>query len=130
MKNDESRQFAIALLHADPEDDVIAILKGAGYRHNLAARRLYGDKDNNYDTIGNQQSRPDAALSEKVVNCIDARLLGETLRRGIDPTSAAAPASMRQALSLFFEGRELSSDRGGMMQDWDQAKQLEESQHI
>ncbi|MDA1082679.1 MAG: hypothetical protein O2973_13605 [Gemmatimonadetes bacterium] len=130
MKNDQIRQFALDLLHADTEHDVIATLKGHGYWDDLAAWRLYGDRDNNYATIGNQQSRPEAALAEKVVNCIDARLLGECLRRNIDPTSAAAPASIRQALSLFFEGRELTSDRGGMMQDWDQAKQLEESQHI
>ena len=130
MTNNQIMKFALALLHADTEADVIQLLKGQGYWDDLAAWRLYGERDNNYATIGNQQSRPEAALAEKVVNSIDARLLDQSLRRGVDPTSAAAPASMRQALSLFFEGRDLSSDRGGMMQDWDQAKQLEESQHI
>ena len=130
MKNDQIREFALALLLADTEEEVIRILTDEEYWDNMAVWRLYGDRDNNYATIGNQQRRPEAALAEKVVNGIDARLLNECLRRAIDPTSAAAPATMRQALSLFFEGRELSGDRGGMMQDWSQAKQLEESQHI
>ena len=71
-----------------------------------------------------------AHQGDKVINSIDARLLDACLQRDISPTSAAAPSTMKAAVSLFFEGKELTGDRGGMMQDWDQDKQLEEAQHI
>jgi hypothetical protein len=46
-------------------------------------------------TIGNQQSRPDAALAERVVNAVGATLLSKCLERGIDPEGPNAPQSMR-----------------------------------
>src|SRR6185436_12345105 len=130
LKNDQVRDLALALLRADKEEEVIKALDGVGLWQDLSSWRLYGDRDNNYATIGNQQSRPEAALAEKVINSIDARLLDACLQRDISPTSAAAPSTMKAAVSLFFEGKELTGDRGGMMQDWDQDKKLEEAQHI
>ena len=56
-----------------------------------AAWRFFGDYENNYNTIGNQQSRSDAALIEKLVNSVDARLMNECMIRGVDPESALAP---------------------------------------
>jgi hypothetical protein len=118
------------LLKADTENAVIALLRSAALWDSAGPWRLYGDRDSNYGTIGNQQSRPEAALVEKVVNCVDARLMNECLLDGIDPTSAAAPPSIRHAVSLFFEGKELIGDRGGTIQDWDQKQQLEQAQNI
>jgi hypothetical protein len=130
MRNDDIRELTLALLRAEKADDVIKILDEASFWQDLSCWRLYGERDNNYATIGNQQSRPEAALAEKVINSIDARLLDECLKRDINPMSAAAPSTMKAAVSLFFEGRELTGDRGGMMQDWDQTKQLDEAQNI
>src|SRR5688500_14570810 len=101
MKDKEVREFAFSLLNADKEEDVVAILKAKGYWDDPTVWRLNSNRDNNYATIGNQQSRPEAALAEKVVNSIDARQLNECYRQGIDPIKAAAPPTMRHAISLF-----------------------------
>ena len=119
MTNEDTKKLALALLHADDEQSVIQILK----KHNLwddpSLWRLYGDRDSNYATIGNQQSRPEAALVEKIVNSVDARLLGECLTRGIDPESSKAPTSLHEAVAVFVEGRQLKGELGGKLEEWD-----------
>jgi hypothetical protein len=85
MKDSQLRDFCLALMKADTEEEVIALLKDAGYWNDSKVWRFYGDRDTNYNAIGNQQSRPDAALVEKIVNSVDARLMNECLVRGIDP---------------------------------------------
>ena len=56
--------------------------------------------------------------------------MNECLTRGIDPTSEAAPPSIRHAVSRFFENREPNGELGGTLQGWSQGKQLEQSQYI
>lgn len=80
--------------------------------------RLVGDREGNFATIGAQQSRSEAALVEKIVNSVDARLMNECLVRGIDPTSAVAPPSIRHAVSRFFENREPKGEIGGTLEGW------------
>jgi hypothetical protein len=72
--NDELRSLCLSLMRADTEEEVILLLEKAGYWGDPGSWRFYGDYENNYNTIGNQQSRPDAALVEKLVNSVDARL--------------------------------------------------------
>ena len=43
------------------------ILKVEGYWEKQADWRLFGDRENNFSTIGNQQSCPEAAAHEKLV---------------------------------------------------------------
>ena len=130
MTNDETRAVALQLLNADSEDEVIELLTEHGFWTNGDAWRLVGDRDGNFATIGNQQSRPEAALVEKIINSVDARLMNECLLRGISPTSAAAPSTIRHAVSLFFENREPADELGGTLQGWSQPKRLEQSQFI
>ena len=130
MKNNETKSLAMALLLADKEAQVVDILKQSGLWNAAGAWRLYGDRDSNYATIGNQQSRPEAALVEKIVNSVDARLMNECLVRGIAPTSEGAPATIRHAVGLFFEGKPMAGDRGGLIHEWAQKQQLEEAQNI
>jgi hypothetical protein len=130
MNDQETRELCLALLRADTEADVIKTLKDAGYWDDPKAWRLYGDRDGNYATIGNQQSRPEAALVEKIVNCVDARLMNECQRHGVDPKSDKAPASIRHAVSRYFEGRELQGEIGGTVQSWPLARQREQSKYI
>ena len=59
------KQLCMNLLRADTEEEVVAILKVAGYWETPNVWRLFGDRENNFSTIGNQQSRPEAALTEK-----------------------------------------------------------------
>ena len=130
MTNDQSKNLALALLKADSEDAVIDLLITAGYWDDPAAWRFVGDRDGNFATIGSQQSRPEAALVEKIVNSVDARLMNECLRSNINPTSMEAPPSIRHAVSRFFEGREPEGRIGGTLQGWSQDKQREQSKYI
>lgn len=99
MKNLE---FAIALAKAETEEEVIALLQARGYWDNYSMWKSLGGNDNNYSIIGNQQSSPDAAFVEKVINSIDACLNGECLKRGVNPMGPEAPQSMTEALERFY----------------------------
>ena len=122
--------LAISLLEADSEEEVIAILEERELWDRPEAWRLYGDRDGNFAVIGNQQSRPEAALVEKIVNAVDARLLHECLSRGIDPTSVEAPSSLREAVARFVEGSEPVGETGGALRFWSQDRQLKQAQLI
>ena len=74
-----------ALMMADSENEVVALLRDADYWDDTNAWRYLGDTENNYGAIGNQQSEAVAALIEKLINGVDARLLNSCLERGIDP---------------------------------------------
>lgn len=130
MNNEDKKNLALELLHADTEDKVIEILSEAELWDDPQAWRYYGDREGNYATIGNQQSRPEAALVEKVVNAVDARLMNECLVHGIDPSSARAPQSVQEAVRKFFEERDPSSSLGGTVASWSQQHRLKEAQNI
>ena len=130
MTNEQAKKLALKLLVADSEAEAIEVLKAAGFWEQPDAWRLVGDRDGNFATIGSQQSRPEAALVEKIINSVDARLMNECLIRGVDPTSEDAPPSIRHAVSRFFENREPKGELGGTLRGWSQAKQLEQSHFI
>jgi hypothetical protein len=88
MDNEQKRELCMALMRADSETDVIDVLTTAGLWDNRRVWRLYGDRENNFSTIGNQQNRPDAALVEKLVNSVDARLMHECVASGVNPESS------------------------------------------
>jgi hypothetical protein len=81
-------------------------LESAGYWNDPSAWKYYGDMENNFSTIGNQQRSPAAALVEKLINSVDAVLIKECISRGISPQSTKAPQSIQQALKEFFIIRE------------------------
>src|SRR5258706_9241958 len=130
MTNEQVRNLAVSLLHADSEAQVIEILTKAGYWASEDAWRLYGDRDGNFATIGNQQARPDAALVEKLVNSVDARLLNACLIREIDPESPEAPRSIKHAISVLIDGRNPSTTVESSIADWLGPKQLEQARQI
>ena len=66
MNNEQKQKLCLDLMNADSEERVIAILKAASFWEERRVWRLYGDRENNFSTIGNQQNRPDAALVEKL----------------------------------------------------------------
>src|SRR5699024_8197341 len=55
-----------------------------------------------FSIIGNQQSSPEAALVEKLINSIDAVLMKECMLNGIEPTSNRAPSNIYEALKSFY----------------------------
>jgi len=103
MKN--LKDLCIALAKSESEKEVIDILKKWGYWDDPTAWRYYGDNENNFAVIGNQQSAPDSALVEKIINSVDAVLMRECLRRDIDPESNDAPPTIEDALEDFFDMR-------------------------
>ncbi len=79
------------LANADSEEEVISILRSQTIGIIRKIGRLYGDIENNFSVIGNQQSLPESAIVEKLINSVDAVLMRECLRRRIDPESSEAP---------------------------------------
>ena len=130
MTNDAKRQLALSLLHADTESAVTEILREHDLWDDPKHWRLYGDRDGNFSVIGNQQSRPEAALVEKIVNSVDARLMKECAARGIAPDSAEAPQSVRQAVATFIEDVKLIGKEAGNLRFWTPERQLEQSREI
>lgn len=96
-------EFAIALAGCETESAVISLLKRVKLWDNEKNWRPFGDNENNFSVIGNQQSSADTALVEKIINSIDAVLLKECLIRNIDPEGPSAPKTIKDAVHDFFQ---------------------------
>jgi hypothetical protein len=92
-----------SLLRAESEKEVIKILKDAGYWNDVTVWHYFGDMENNFSIIGNQQADPAAALTEKLVNSVDAVLMRECYLEGKNPESPDAPRSIPEALERYFK---------------------------
>lgn len=97
-----TKSLAIELAKCNDENEVVEKLKNAGYWDDYKFWHAYGDNENNYSTIGNQQSKADAALVEKLINSVDAVLMKECMVRGIEMSGPDAPQSIKEALRQFF----------------------------
>ena len=98
--------LATTLSKMNNEDDVISYLVQENLWDDSAYWRPFGGNENNFSIIGNQQSAPDAALVEKIINSVDAVLVKESLLNGIDPESLTAPTSITDALVKFYNIRD------------------------
>lgn len=128
---EKEHDLCLALLNSDSEEQVVALLTDAGYWCDRDAWRYFGDLENNWSTIGNQQSSPHAALVEKLVNAVDATLMGHCYAAGIDPVGTDAPRSMREAVALFFDSTTLEKDSAaGLIRNWTSAKRTKVAQSI
>ena len=126
----QAKQLCLDLLYADTEEQVIEILEQEGYWDDPTVWRDFGDKPDNFSTMGNQSSSPEAALVEKLVNSVDAVLMGECMSHSILPNSLDAPHSIPEAVALFFFGDESKANTLGHISYWDDAKRRELSQRI
>ena len=99
---DRNKDLCLKLVYSNNEKEVIKTLKEFGYWDDEKYWRYYGDNENNFATIGNQQSRPEAALVEKIINSVDAVLMAECMKRGINPEHKNAPGSIQKALEYYF----------------------------
>src|SRR4051812_555704 len=97
----QNKELCLALMAADTEDEVVGVLKEAGYWDDPVAWRYLGDNENAFSSIGNQQSEPIAALVEKVINGVDARLVNACAVAGVAPAGNEAPRSVREAVARF-----------------------------
>lgn len=105
------QEFFKQLMWAETEQGVEDLLRGAGYLTNddsdvSEAWLPFGNTENNFATIGNQQSSATGALVEKIINSIDAMLMRACYQRGIDPKGPEAPQSMAEATARFFRVRD------------------------
>lgn len=132
MDEATAERLLFALMQADSEDRVIALLTDAGYWNDDAAWRFYNDEPDNFDRAGNQQRNPEAALVEKLVNSVDANLLRRSAEAGVDPASPTAPASPREAVAVFYEGATLGDVRAhqGSLGEWTDSQRREVSRDI
>lgn len=126
-----NKKLCESLILADSAIEVIQILSQAGYWNQALMWRPFGDTENNFGSIGNQQSDAVAALVEKLINSIDSRLMGLAGLLKITPSSEDCPQDMRQAIARFIEGKESPfSDRDGKIFYWDEKRIRDESQNI
>ncbi len=126
-----NRELCWKLLVADCEEEVERVLKDAGYWNDPETWRPYGDLENNYGTIGNQQGEAVAALVEKIVNAIDARLMNECLLRGECPEASEAPGSIHEAVHRYFgAGGPFDPERSGRLSNWRDDKLNQEGDYI
>ena len=127
----DARDLCMTLLECDAEDKVVEVLSNAGYWGDRDSWRYFGDFENNWSTIGNQQSSPHAALVEKLVNAVDATLMGLCYENGYEPTSKDAPKTMRAAVSRFFEENTAEdAPHAGLIRNWTPQKRTEVAQLI
>lgn len=96
------KDLCLSLAQCEAEDEIIDILKREKYWDNPDNWHYFGGDENNYSIIGNQQSKPEAAIVEKIINSVDAVLMGECFKRGIKPDSIDAPKNIQRALIEFF----------------------------
>ncbi|MBK7381784.1 MAG: hypothetical protein IPI81_00380 [Flavobacteriales bacterium] len=95
-------ELCLALVKCDTEEDVIAILKENGYWDDPDSWKYFDKDENNFSIIGNQQSKPETALVEKLINSVDAVLMGACQQRGVRPDANEAPQSIKEALILYY----------------------------
>ena len=108
IKMDEqlSKSIALRLITAKSAEDVHAVLTDDAARFYFDDPQNwspYGNREKNWDTVGNQQTNPIGALVEIVTNGIDTILLRKAREAGIvDFRSSEAPTSMVEAVKRFF----------------------------
>ncbi len=109
MTESDARKLCIDLAHADSEREVIDVL-GKLWDDDSAWKEM-DESSGNWSTIGNQQSAPDTALVEKLINSVDAVMIDQCLRSGIKPDSEEAPKNIAEAQKKYFgiSGGKLSS---------------------
>src|SRR5262249_11357762 len=96
----------LEFLKAETEEEIDDILKKIGYfEHDPTNWVPLGDDDNNWSTVGNQNTNPTGALVEKIINSVDAMLIAGSWEAGIDPESEQAPRSMADAARDLFKVR-------------------------
>jgi hypothetical protein len=101
----QSKDFFEVLLRAESESEVETILKNSGYLEDDSQWQPLGDVENNFSTVGNQQSEPTAALVEKIINSMDAVLMLACFKEGLNPEGKEAPKDMNEAVERFFKVR-------------------------
>lgn len=86
----------------DEKQEIIDFLVDKGYWHDDKAWRYLGDTENNYSSIGNQQSHPVSSIVEKIVNAFDAILMNAGKEMGIDLYNILNPAKTKEHILRYI----------------------------
>ena len=79
MNNDDIKNIALSICKLESVDKIIEVLEKDKLYSNDSAWRNFGDNENNFGTIGNQQEFPEGALVEKLINSVDSVLTNKCL---------------------------------------------------
>jgi len=98
------KELLLKLLKSDTENEIVNILNKYELNQNKSAWRDFGDKENNYSVAGNQQTLPETAFVEKIVNSVDSMLTLKCIEKGYNPESnqKPTPQSVNEAVEDFF----------------------------
>ncbi len=71
----DNKELCVNLAKAETEKEVVDLLKQAGHWNDPKSWSFYGGDESNYSDIGNQQTKPECALVEKLINSVNASLI-------------------------------------------------------
>lgn len=97
------QNLCLCLADSETELDVLRHLQKASLWDDPSCWQCFGGIEDNWSTIGNQQSNPQSALVEKLINSVDAMLMAACTEFNIDPNGNDAPQSLIEALEMFFD---------------------------
>lgn len=98
----DNQQLFFKLYSAQTEENVNRIIEDNSDLFRQQNWFPYGDDENYFAVIENQQASPIPALVEKITNSIDAVLMKKCHEAGIVPNSPNAPKSMEEAIGKFY----------------------------
>ncbi|MCL2722592.1 MAG: hypothetical protein FWD47_14780 [Treponema sp.] len=101
----DCKKLLIELYNANNAEELHKIVLNNEILANQDNWKPYGGQQNNAGTFENQQSKPEAALVEKITNSIDAILTKKCISLGMIPddnSNPNLPRTMKDAVQLFF----------------------------
>lgn len=102
MSNEEIKDAVLKLVEAKNAQEVSKLLNEDKFL-SQAKWQYYGRSESNFSIISAQARDSVNALVEKLINSVDAILMAECLKAGIDPKSKSAPSTMKKAVEKFFK---------------------------
>ena len=101
-KSETSKEVALRLLSACSAKAVKKVLDDFPEFEDEKNWVPYGGVEKNWDRVGNQSSSPVGALTELLINSIDAILMRRAREENIDLRGDSTPQSMHEAVKRFF----------------------------
>lgn len=115
------KKICLTLLDAQSEADVDKIIASVPEMADPKNWTPLDRRETNYNVTTNQQASGPKAATELMTNMVDAVLLKEARRAGIDPKGPKAPATMHDAVEQFLGlkgGRMLNADSDKWLSDF------------
>lgn len=117
MKNFDAGATLLALLTAETEAAVQAIIENSPLLSDPSNWLPLDGRETNYNVTTNQQTSGPKAATELMTNMVDAMLLKACREKGIDPRDPDAPQTMHAAVERFFGykgGKLLNADEDAL----------------